>query len=94
MRLKPQGLLIILVKDENGAFLNKPIFALIFFLVLLGSLTVFVHAQQMFTVPPLSEQTVKVNLNQGDCVNGTVSASGGTGTGVDFVMNDLTAKNY
>lgn len=53
----------------------------------------------MFTVPPLSEQTVKVNLNQGDCVNGTFSASGGTGTGVDFaVMNpngkELLSYNY
>ncbi len=72
--------------------MSKPIFVLIVFLVLLGSLTVFAHAQQTFTVPPLSEQTVKVNLNQGDSVNGTVSVSGGTGTGVDFMVSDPNGK--
>ena len=39
-----------------------------------------------------SEQTVKVNLNQGDFVNGTVSVSGGTGTGVDFMVSDPNGK--
>ena len=48
--------------------------------------------QQTFTVPPLSEQTVKVNLNQGDSVNGTFSVSGGTGTGVDFMVSDPNGK--
>ena len=72
--------------------MNKPIFVLIIFLMLLGSLTVFVHAQQTFTVPPLSEKTVKVNLNQGDFVKGTVSVSGGTGTGVDFMVSDPNGK--
>ena len=72
--------------------MNKHIFVLIVFFVLLGSLTVFVHAQQTFTVPPLSEQTVKVNLNQGDSVNGTFSVSGGTGTGVDFMVSDPNGK--
>ena len=71
--LKPQVLLINLVKTKTGTFVNKPIFVLIVFLMLLGSLTVFVHAQQTFTVPPLSEKTVNVNLNQGDSVKGTVS---------------------
>ena len=59
--------------------------------MLLGSLTVFVHAQA-FTVPPSSEQTVKVNLTQGDFVSGTVSVSGGTGTGVDFIVSDPNGK--
>ena len=75
-----------------GTFVSKPIFVLIVFFLLLGSLAVFVHASQTFTVPPLSEQTVKVNLNQGDFVKGTVSVSGGTGTGVDFMVNDPNGK--
>ena len=66
--------------------------------MLLGSLTVFVYAE-MFTVPPLGEQTVTVNLNQGDSVKGTVSVTGGTGTGVDFMVsdpngNELLSYNY
>ena len=78
--------------------MNKPIFVLIVFLMLLGSLTVFVYAE-MFTVPPLGEQTVTVNLNQGDSVKGTVSVTGGTGTGVDFMVsdpngNELLSYNY
>ncbi|MGA3290589.1 MAG: emp24/gp25L/p24 family protein [Candidatus Bathyarchaeia archaeon] len=72
--------------------MSKPIFVLIVFFLLLGSLAVFVHASQTFTVPPLSEQTVKVNLNQGDFVKGTVSVSGGTGTGVDFMVSDPNGK--
>ncbi len=60
--------------------------------MLLGSLTVFVHAQQTFTVPPLSEKTVPLNLNQGNFVKGTVSVSGGTGTGVDFMVSDPNGK--
>ena len=72
--------------------MNKHILALIVFLVLLSSLTAFVHASQTFTVPPLSEQTVNVNLSQGDFVNGTVSVSGGTGTGVDFMVTDPNGK--
>jgi hypothetical protein len=90
--LKPQVLLINLVKTKTGTFVNKPIFVLIVFLMLLGSLTVFVHAQQTFTVPPLSEKTVNVNLNQGDSVKGTVSVSGVTGTGVDFMVSDPNGK--
>ena len=72
--------------------MNKPIFVLIVFFLLLGSLTVFVHAQHTFTVPPLSEQTVNVNLNRGDSVNGTFSALGGTGTGIDFKVTDPNGK--
>ena len=72
--------------------MNKHIFVLIVFLVLLSSLTAFVSASQTFTVPPLSQQTVNVNLIQGDSVNGTVSASGGTGTGVDFKVTDPNEK--
>jgi hypothetical protein len=75
----------------TGTFVSKHIFVLIVFLVLMGSLTVCVHAQT-FTVPPLSEQTVNVNLSEGDFVNGTVSVSGGTGTGVDFVVSDPNGK--
>jgi hypothetical protein len=90
--LKPQVLLINFSKTKTGTFVNKPIFVLIVFLLLLASLTVVVHAQQTFTVPPLSEKTVKVNLNQGDFVKGTVSVSGGTGTGVDFMVSDPNGK--
>ena len=72
--------------------MNKHIAVLIVFLVLLNSLTVFVHASQTFTVPPLSEQTVKLNLSMGDSVNGTVSVTGGTGTGVDFMVTDPNGK--
>ena len=92
--LKPQVLLINFSKtNKTGTFVNKPIFVLIVFLLLLASLTVVVHAQQQtFTVPPLSEKTVNVNLNQGDSVNGTVSVSGGTGTGVDFMVSDPNGK--
>ena len=61
--------------------------------MLLGSLIAIVHAQQTtFTVPPLSGQTVKLDLNQGDSVNGTFSASGGTGTGIDFKVTDPNGK--
>ena len=72
--------------------MNKPIFVLIVFFLLWGSLTALVHAQQTFTIPPLSERTVKLNLNQGESVSGTVSVSGGTGTGVDFMVNDPNGK--
>ncbi len=65
---------------------------MVFFLLLLGSLTAFVHASQTFTVPPLSQQNINVNLSQGDSVNGTFSASGGTGTGVDFRVTDPNGK--
>jgi hypothetical protein len=61
-------------------------------LALFGVLTVCVHASTTFTVPPLSEQTEKVNLNQGDSVKGTISVSGGTGTGVDFMVSDPNGK--
>ncbi|MGD0450414.1 MAG: emp24/gp25L/p24 family protein [Candidatus Bathyarchaeia archaeon] len=54
-------------------------------------MSIFVHAQT-FTIPPLTEKTINVNLNQGDCVNGTFSASGGTGTGVDFTVTDPNGK--
>ncbi len=72
--------------------MNKHIFVLIVFFVLLGSLTVFVHAQQTFTVPPSSKQTVNVNLIKGDSVNGSFSVSGGSGTGVDFKVTDPNGK--
>lgn len=72
--------------------MSKHILVLIFFLVLLSSLTAFVHASQTFTVPPISQQTVKVNLSQGDFVDGTFSVSGGTGTGVDFMVSDPNGK--
>ena len=81
-----------MVKVEDGTSVNKHVFALIVFLVLLASLIVCVHASTTFTVPPLSEQTVKVNVNQGDSVKGTVSVSGGTGTGVDFMISDPNGK--
>jgi len=68
------------------------VFVLIVFLVLLGSITTFAHAAQTFTVPPGSKQAVNVNLNQGDSVNGTISVSGGTGTGVDFTVTDPNGK--
>ena len=71
---------------------NKSIFVLIVFFLLLVSSTVFVHAQQTLTVPPLSERTVKLNLNQGTSVSGTISVSGGTGTGVDFMVSDPNGK--
>jgi hypothetical protein len=79
--------------------LNKLIFALIVLLKFLGFLTVFVHAQQTFIVPPLSEKTINVNLNQGESVKGNVSVTGGTGTGVDFTVTDpdgnkLLSYNY
>ncbi|MGA3060615.1 MAG: emp24/gp25L/p24 family protein [Candidatus Bathyarchaeia archaeon] len=72
--------------------MNKRILVLIVFLVLLSSLTTFVHASQTFTVPPRSQQTVNLNLNQGDSVNGTFSVSGGTGTGVNFIVSDPNGK--
>ena len=89
---KEQGLLVISFKNMNGTLVNKPIFVLIVLFLLLFSSTVFVHAQQTFTVPPLSERTVKLNLNQGNSVSGTISVSGGTGTGVDFMVSDPNGK--
>lgn len=71
--------------------MNKFILVLIAFFLLIGSLSILVHAQT-FAIPPLSEKTVNVNLNQGNCVNGTFSASGGTGTGVDFTVTDPNGK--
>jgi hypothetical protein len=72
---------------------KKHIFALILFFVLTGSLlTVFANSSTAFTVPPLSQKTVNVNLNQGDSVNGTFSVTGGTGTGVDFIVTDPKGK--
>lgn len=71
--------------------MNKPFLVLTVFLLAVGSSAVFVHAQT-FTVPPLSQQTVNVNLNRGDCVNGTFSALGGTGTGIDFKVTDPNGK--
>jgi hypothetical protein len=71
---------------------NKHILVLIVFLVLLSSLTAYAHASQIFTVPPISKQTVNVNLSQGDSVNGTFSVSGGTGTGVDFMVTNPNGK--
>ena len=66
---------------------------MVLFLVLIGSSsTVFVHASTAFTVPPLSERTVNVSLSKGDFVSGTVSVSGGTGTGVDFMVSDPNGK--
>jgi len=70
---------------------KKPIFTLIIFVLLLGSLASFVHAET-FTVPPLSERTVKLDLNQGDSVKGTISVTGGTGTGVNFMVSDPDGK--
>jgi emp24/gp25L/p24 family/GOLD len=72
--------------------LYKKIFAVIFFLILLGSLTSYVHATQTFTIPPGNKQIVNVNLNKGDFVNGTVSVSGGSGAGVDFTVSDPNGK--
>lgn len=69
------------------------IFGLILLLVLIGSsLTVFVNASTMFTVPPLSEKNVNVNLKQGDSVKGSFSVTGGTGTGVDFCVTNPDGK--
>jgi hypothetical protein len=75
-----------------GVFVNKHILILIVFCVLLSSSAAFVHASQTFTILPLSEKTVNVNLNQGDSVSGTFSVSGGTGTGVDFTVTDPNGK--
>ena len=68
--------------------MNKHILILIVFLTLLSSLVVCVHASQTFTVQPGKTQIVSVNLVKGDSVNGTFSVTGGTGTGVDFVVTD------
>jgi emp24/gp25L/p24 family/GOLD len=81
-----------LVKIEDGTSVNKHVFVIIVFLLLPASLMVCVQASTTFTVPPLSEQTVRVNLNQGDSVKGAVSVSGGTGTGVDFLVSDPNGK--
>jgi predicted phage tail protein len=88
-----------LIKTKADALVNKPIFALIVLLPFLVSLTVFACAQQTFVVPPLSEKTINVTLNQGESVKGTVSVTGGTGTGVDFAVidpdgNKLLSYNY
>ncbi len=72
--------------------MKKHIFALTVFLVLLCSLTSFAAASQTFTVSPESKQTVSVNLSQGDFVNGSLSVSGGTGTGVNFAVTDPNGK--
>lgn len=79
--------------------MKKHILVLIVFCVLLSSLVAFVQASQTFTIPPLSEKTVSVNLNQGDSVSGTFSVSGGTGIGIDFMVTDpngeqLLSYNY
>jgi len=78
---------------------NKHILAPIVLIALLCSLPTFVHAQQTFTIPPLSSQSINLNLKQGDTVNGTISVTGGTGTGVDFMVddpngNELLSYNY
>ena len=73
--------------------MKRLIFVLIVFFVLVGSfLTAFVHASQVFTIPPLSEKTSTINLNQGESVNGSFSVTGGTGTGIDFLVTDPNGK--
>ena len=72
--------------------MNKHVAGLVVFLMLMSCLIASVHAAQTFTVPPLSRQTIKVNLNQGDSIAGAFSVSGGTGTGVDFTVIDPSGK--
>ena len=73
--------------------MKKFVFVLSVFFVLTASFfAVFVHASQVFTVPPLSEKTVSISLNQGESVNGSFSVTGGTGTGVDFLATDPNGK--
>lgn len=75
-----------------GVFVKKHIFALIVFLVLLSSLTVLVDASQTISIPPQTKQVVSVSLSQGDSVNGTISVSGGSGGGIDFMVSDPNGK--
>ncbi len=52
----------------------------------------FVQATETFTISPGNKQSVNVNLNKGDFVNGTISVSGGSGIGVDFNVSDPNGK--
>ena len=73
--------------------MNKRILVLIpFVLVFLSSFSVLVYASQTFTVAPLSSQPINVELVAGDSVNGTFSVTGGTGTGIDFMVKDPNGK--
>ena len=38
-------------------------------------------------------KSVNLNLNRGDSVSGTLSVTGGTGTGVDFMVSDPNGKD-
>jgi predicted secreted protein len=79
------------VKQKKiGIVVKKRILALIIFAVLLGSLTVSVHAQQSFNVPVETKHAENINLNQGDSVNGTMCLTGNPGSGIDF---SVTAPN-
>ena len=84
--------LLTIEQAKIGVFVGRHVLVLIVFFVLLSSLTALVHASQTISVPPVSQQTVKVNLSQGDSVNGTFSVIGGTGTGVDFTVTDPNGK--
>jgi hypothetical protein len=59
----------------------------------------FVQATETFMISPGNKQSINVNLNKGDFVNGTFSVSGGSGIGVDFNVSDpngkqLLSQNY
>lgn len=72
--------------------MKKHIFAFAIAVALLTSTITFVHASQEFTVPPLSEKTIALNLSQGQICRGSFSVTGGTGTGVDFSVSDPEGK--
>ena len=72
--------------------MNKHILALIICVLIIESMVPLAHASQTFTVPPGSKQTISLNLGQNDLVNGTISVSGGTGTGVNFIVSDPNGK--
>ena len=60
--------------------------------VLLLFLPMVVQASQTISVAPQTKKVINVSLSQGDFVNGTVSVSGGSGGGVDFLVSDPNGK--
>jgi len=58
-----------------------------FVLLLAVTLYACAGADQTFSIAPLSQKTITLPLTESQCVNGSFSVTGGTGTGLDFLIS-------